>query len=131
MWASVCPAPSVFLLTFVLLELGFLGPKNCFGVTSQPQDAPLNVRATAMLEEFPERLGAVVAGWLRVGFCQGNFNSDNCLAPLARKLPKSWEETGRIILGSAGGRKAFPFIFRSCASAKGALAVLLDGGLWC
>ncbi|CAJ1356813.1 unnamed protein product [Effrenium voratum] len=45
-----------------------------------PQDAPLNVRATAMLEEFPERLGAVVAGWLRVGFCQGNFNSDNCLA---------------------------------------------------
>ena len=33
-----------------------------------------------MLEEFPERLGRMVAGWLRVGFCQGNFNSDNCRA---------------------------------------------------
>ena len=20
-----------------------------------------------------------IAGWLRVGFCQGNFNADNCL----------------------------------------------------
>lgn len=39
----------------------------------------LRDKAVAMLEEFPERLGQVVAGWLRVGFCQGNFNSDNCL----------------------------------------------------
>ena len=28
---------------------------------------------------FGERLGALVASWLRVGFCQGNFNADNCL----------------------------------------------------
>eukprot|EP00927_Polykrikos_kofoidii_P020465 TRINITY_DN19711_c0_g1_i1.p1 TRINITY_DN19711_c0_g1~~TRINITY_DN19711_c0_g1_i1.p1 ORF type:complete len:582 (-),score=109.03 TRINITY_DN19711_c0_g1_i1:204-1949(-) len=36
-------------------------------------------QATAMLEAAPARLGAMVAGWLRVGFCQGNFNCDNCL----------------------------------------------------
>ena len=28
--------------------------------------------------EFSKRLAALVAHWLRVGFCQGNFNSDNC-----------------------------------------------------
>lgn len=30
--------------------------------------------------EFRERLTSLVANWLRVGFCQGNFNSDNCAA---------------------------------------------------
>jgi len=40
---------------------------------------PLPDRAVAMLEAVAERLGALVSGWLRVGFCQGNFNSDNCL----------------------------------------------------
>ncbi|CAK9035383.1 Protein adenylyltransferase SelO [Durusdinium trenchii] len=40
---------------------------------------PLKEKAILMLEEFPERLGQMVAGWLRCGFCQGNFNSDNCL----------------------------------------------------
>jgi uncharacterized protein YdiU (UPF0061 family) len=29
---------------------------------------------------FRERLTALVAHWLRVGYCQGNFNSDNCAA---------------------------------------------------
>ena len=29
---------------------------------------------------FRGRLTALVAHWLRVGFCQGNFNSDNCAA---------------------------------------------------
>ncbi|BEV35702.1 protein adenylyltransferase SelO family protein [Synechococcus sp. M16CYN] len=27
---------------------------------------------------FQDRLTSLVANWLRVGFCQGNFNSDNC-----------------------------------------------------
>ncbi|CAE7931948.1 selO [Symbiodinium necroappetens] len=40
---------------------------------------PLPERAVAMLEAFADRLAALVSGWLRVGFCQGNFNSDNCL----------------------------------------------------
>jgi uncharacterized protein YdiU (UPF0061 family) len=29
---------------------------------------------------FRKRLTSLVANWLRVGYCQGNFNSDNCAA---------------------------------------------------
>ena len=29
---------------------------------------------------FQDRLTALVANWIRVGYCQGNFNSDNCAA---------------------------------------------------
>ncbi len=29
---------------------------------------------------FRDRLTSLVADWLRVGYCQGNFNSDNCAA---------------------------------------------------
>ena len=29
---------------------------------------------------FRGRLTALVADWMRVGYCQGNFNSDNCAA---------------------------------------------------
>jgi uncharacterized protein YdiU (UPF0061 family) len=28
--------------------------------------------------EFRDRLTSLIANWIRVGFCQGNFNSDNC-----------------------------------------------------
>ena len=30
--------------------------------------------------EFRNRLTSLVANWVRVGYCQGNFNSDNCAA---------------------------------------------------
>jgi len=30
--------------------------------------------------EFRSRLTSLVANWIRVGYCQGNFNSDNCAA---------------------------------------------------
>lgn len=30
--------------------------------------------------EFRSRLTSLIANWIRVGFCQGNFNSDNCAA---------------------------------------------------
>jgi uncharacterized protein YdiU (UPF0061 family) len=30
--------------------------------------------------EFRERLTLLVANWVRVGYCQGNFNGDNCAA---------------------------------------------------
>jgi len=33
-----------------------------------------------LAEAFRDRLGSLVANWLRVGYCQGNFNSDNCAA---------------------------------------------------
>jgi uncharacterized protein YdiU (UPF0061 family) len=31
-----------------------------------------------LAQEFRNRLTSLVANWVRVGFCQGNFNSDNC-----------------------------------------------------
>lgn len=33
-----------------------------------------------LAKQFRERLTSLVANWLRVGYCQGNFNSDNCAA---------------------------------------------------
>jgi uncharacterized protein YdiU (UPF0061 family) len=31
-----------------------------------------------LAREFRSRLTSLVSNWIRVGFCQGNFNSDNC-----------------------------------------------------
>jgi len=31
-----------------------------------------------LAKAFRERLTSLVANWIRVGYCQGNFNSDNC-----------------------------------------------------
>ena len=33
----------------------------------------------SMLEKSGKKIAKMVAGWIRVGFCQGNFNADNCL----------------------------------------------------
>jgi uncharacterized protein YdiU (UPF0061 family) len=33
-----------------------------------------------LAREFRRRLTSLIANWIRVGFCQGNFNSDNCAA---------------------------------------------------
>jgi uncharacterized protein YdiU (UPF0061 family) len=33
-----------------------------------------------LAEIFSKRLTSLIANWLRVGYCQGNFNSDNCPA---------------------------------------------------
>ena len=33
-----------------------------------------------LASEFQSRLTSLVANWIRVGYCQGNFNSDNCAA---------------------------------------------------
>jgi len=41
--------------------------------------AALEVRVEAMLCEVAGRLAELISGWLRIGFCQGNFNCDNCL----------------------------------------------------
>merc|ERR1719487_1787413 len=41
--------------------------------------APLAERAIAVFDAAVGRIATMVAGWLRVGFCQGNFNCDNCL----------------------------------------------------
>ncbi len=39
-----------------------------------------NAQVVALARLFRGRLTALVAHWLRVGYCQGNFNSDNCAA---------------------------------------------------
>ncbi|MEL0630854.1 protein adenylyltransferase SelO [Psychromonas aquatilis] len=33
-----------------------------------------------LAQAFRDRLTSLIAGWIQVGFCQGNFNSDNCAA---------------------------------------------------
>ncbi len=41
---------------------------------------PTAEKVIKLAEAFRERLSSLVTHWLRVGFCQGNFNSDNCAA---------------------------------------------------
>lgn len=45
-------------------------------------DPPLSTAQKVVLlaHEFRSRLTSLIANWIRVGFCQGNFNSDNCAA---------------------------------------------------
>jgi len=40
--------------------------------------ATLTEKILAVAREFAVRLSQLVAHWIRVGYCQGNFNSDNC-----------------------------------------------------
>ena len=41
---------------------------------------PLEQQVLELARLFRSRLTALVAHWMRVGYCQGNFNSDNCAA---------------------------------------------------
>ena len=41
---------------------------------------PLEDKLILLATEFRRRLISLVVNWLRVGYCQGNFNSDNCAA---------------------------------------------------
>ena len=41
---------------------------------------PLAAQLVELARLFRQRLCALIANWLRVGYCQGNFNSDNCAA---------------------------------------------------
>ena len=43
-------------------------------------DLPFVEQVVELANQFQSRLINLVANWLRVGFCQGNFNSDNCAA---------------------------------------------------
>ncbi|UJF20983.1 protein adenylyltransferase SelO [Shewanella sp. OMA3-2] len=40
----------------------------------------INDKVLLLAREFRQRLTSLVANWIRVGYCQGNFNSDNCAA---------------------------------------------------
>jgi len=37
-------------------------------------------KVVLLAQAFRSRLTSLVANWIRVGYCQGNFNSDNCAA---------------------------------------------------
>ncbi len=41
---------------------------------------PFSEQVLQLASLFRGRLTALVANWMRVGYCQGNFNSDNCAA---------------------------------------------------
>jgi uncharacterized protein YdiU (UPF0061 family) len=41
---------------------------------------PIADQVVELAARFRSRLTALVANWIRVGYCQGNFNSDNCAA---------------------------------------------------
>ncbi len=41
------------------------------------QNLPLAQKVIVLAQEFRSRLTSLVADWIRVGYCQGNFNSDN------------------------------------------------------
>lgn len=44
------------------------------------QTLPTPEKVVLLAQEFRSRLTSLVANWVRVGYCQGNFNSDNCAA---------------------------------------------------
>jgi len=59
-------------------------PDLLAGAGDATQLPPLSVEelrpvALKFAERARDALAALAAGWLRVGFCQGNFNADNCL----------------------------------------------------
>ena len=39
---------------------------------------PMEEKVLVLAQKFRERLTSLVSEWIRVGYCQGNFNSDNC-----------------------------------------------------
>lgn len=44
------------------------------------EDKALEEKVILLAKLFQKRLANLVANWIRVGYCQGNFNSDNCAA---------------------------------------------------
>ena len=44
------------------------------------ENLPFEKKVLLLATEFRSRLTDLVTNWIRVGFCQGNFNSDNCAA---------------------------------------------------
>lgn len=44
------------------------------------QNLPIEEKVLLLATAFRSRLTSLVANWIRVGYCQGNFNSDNCAA---------------------------------------------------
>ena len=59
------------------LVLHLIDREYADGVDSQ---LPTTEKVLLLARAFRGRLTSLVANWIRVGYCQGNFNSDNCAA---------------------------------------------------
>ncbi|CAM3859126.1 protein adenylyltransferase SelO family protein [Arcobacter cloacae] len=44
------------------------------------EDLNLEKKIILLANAFQNRVTSLIANWIRVGYCQGNFNSDNCAA---------------------------------------------------
>jgi uncharacterized protein YdiU (UPF0061 family) len=44
------------------------------------KNLPTHEKIISLARAFLDRLTSLVTNWIRVGYCQGNFNSDNCAA---------------------------------------------------
>jgi len=44
------------------------------------ENLDLEKKVLLLAKQFQDRLTSLVSNWIRVGYCQGNFNSDNCAA---------------------------------------------------
>jgi len=53
--------------------------KREFPTLDADASMPFQSKVIAMAEEVAKNLCKMVSDWIRVGYCQGNFNSDNCL----------------------------------------------------
>jgi uncharacterized protein YdiU (UPF0061 family) len=42
------------------------------------QNLPMTQKVLLLADAFCGRLTSLISNWIRVGYCQGNFNSDNC-----------------------------------------------------
>lgn len=42
-------------------------------------EAPFKEKSYAFLKKVADRIALLTNEWVRVGYVQGNFNSDNCL----------------------------------------------------
>jgi hypothetical protein len=62
----------------LLKHLLFREYPECYAKLDDSPES-LNVQVLAMLRQASQRIAALTADWVRVGYCQGNFNSDNCL----------------------------------------------------
>lgn len=106
-----------------------------FGGPDQPDDSP-GVMAVKLLFAAAERIATTTAEWLRVGFCMGNFQSDNCLVSGSTMDygPFSWMEAYDPNYASWNGDSQGHFAFGKQMEAGGhnveslvrALAPLID-----
>ena len=62
-------------LRMIVKHLIFRNYKDTIDQTSR-----FSLQLVELISQFRDRLTSLVSNWIRVGYCQGNFNSDNCSA---------------------------------------------------